>query len=163
MKKVMIGLATVILLMLAVVMVSQAQLYRVESTVLLDEQLINSAADSASAIAIPYNGTTYPALNGATPDSIRLEWRATNDSVYSVDLYVGARDERTALYTRAQIDSIKSTTAITTVGSVKIPWLNWAGAKYLRVSAVARASGNAAIAATASKILLRVAKYYSKK
>jgi hypothetical protein len=164
--KVTKNIVVLVVLMLALIVVAgsiaEAQKFRIMENVFTNKQLINNGKDSVVSLPIEYNGTSFPALRGACPDSIRIEHFCSGDSVYAIDLYLKIKYAENASYGRVQLDSIKSTTAVVTIGGIKLTSTDYAGANTLGIVAIARATGNAAITATASKFTLRLTRYFTK-
>jgi hypothetical protein len=163
MKYVAIVMVALMVCVMAFGNVAQAQLYRVTNIVFQNKQLANTAKDSVVGFPIEYTGNTYPALQGAIPDSIRFEHFCNADSVYAIDIYLKIKYGENASYGRKQLDSIVSTTALVTIGGITLNSRDYAGANSLGIAVTARAAtSNAAITATASKFTLKETRYFRK-
>lgn len=145
-------ISVVVGLLFACVVALQAQLIRVEDELFTAKRLANSQKDSVVGFPIEYNGKAFPQLQGRYPDSLRIGYRATNDSTYVVYIRFKARHAGTTAYTSVLLDSIKSTTAAYKTATVLVPGANYGGYQNIGLALVARDTVNAKSSSTASKL-----------
>lgn len=126
-------------------------------------QLKNSASDSVTGFQITYPTTnsTFTQLAGQYPDSIRLVAAITGDSIYNITIRAKAMNSMLGTYSSVKIDTIGSATAVAKVVSWTAAYTDYQAMDFLGFSAVAAASGNAANKATASKLHLRLERWFS--
>jgi len=151
----------------------QAQVFRVTDELYKGLQLKNSAVDSTMTqnkdgltyYTLTYNGTRLTDLQNAFPDSVKVTWYVTADSTYKLTVYWKAKDSWTlpSQATCVQIDTPTSTTATAKMSSIVVPGAYWQGYDQFGLSVSASASGNATLTAKASKVYLRVDRYFRKR
>ena len=131
--------------------------------------LSNSLGDStAPAIQITAKtGDPYPLINGQYPDSIRISFYCTADSVVRVKIHYKCSIAGSGAYTNVLLDSLYNVTQGTAAinqGSHTIPVSGYLGYDLLNISVLAQATFNAAgnqtTKATAAKGYVFVRKYY---
>jgi hypothetical protein len=170
----------VVLLLFAVAMLlslqsASAQVYRVSDEIYQAVQLKNSAVDSTMTVkkdgltyfTIPYNGTAADlvSLRGAYPDSIKVTWFSSGDSISYINEYWKAKLSYAPLTAAScvWIDSIKNTGTKGTSNTIVVPGALWQGYDQFGLSLGATASGNAVITSHASKVYVRVDRYFRKR
>ena len=150
---------------------AQGQNVRVSDILLNGTQLANSTQDSTMTVnkdgktyySIAYNGITYQSLVGNIPDSIRLTYYVTADSIYKICVRWKAKVNWAPLSiaTGDSVGYLYSSTATATEGSILIAPTKYYLYDNFGISLVAyAASTNAVIKANASKVYIRVDRYF---
>jgi hypothetical protein len=164
----------VLIALCLVVMTAQAQTIRVTKQVMFGSGrgyclLGNSLGDStAQAIQITAQaGDPYPLIAGQYPDSIRISFYSTADSVKRVKIHYKCSLKGSGAYTNVLLDSLYDVTQGTAAinqGSHTIPVSGYLGYDLLNISVLAQATFNAAgnqtTKATAAKGYVFISKYY---
>jgi hypothetical protein len=162
------NIALMVVLMLAVTVifgsVAEAQLYRITQNIFTNKQLINSAGDSVGmTYPIAYNGDTFPGLKGAYPDSIRIDYLASSDTICAVHLFLKIKFAENSGNARVELDSVKSATAVVTTGGTTLTSRTYSGADTFGFAAIASYPGNAKLTtANASKLTVKYTRYFRK-
>ena len=156
-----IGLITALILLVSVV--AQSQLYRVEQNIFTNKQFRCSAKDSTQSLPIVYDGNgTIEAIRGSYPDSIRIEWSVSKDSIYSIDLWIETKNVTQSAYVRTKLDTIGSATELAHTGGFTVPQAVYKGQDKLGLLAIARASVNAVNTVGSSYFTIKYARYFRK-
>jgi hypothetical protein len=114
-------------------------------------------------LPIAYNGTSFPGLVGAYPDSVRIDYLAGSDTLCAVRLYLKIKWAENPGYKRVELDSAKSATAVLTIGGTTLTSTNYSGADYFGLAAIASVTGNAKLTtANASKLTVKLTRYFRK-
>ncbi len=151
----------------------QAQKVRITHDLFVDKQLARDAGDtvyvftdsSPISLTYPRNGSLSE-IRGQWPDSIRLVWYKSDDSVSSVRLQWKAKHKNATLYTCVLEDSVYSATAIEATGGKTLAGTDVQNYDNWGVSLLATTTGavarNALNAATAAKISVTLECWYVK-
>lgn len=158
--KVMLVVAAVLMLVAAP---AASQVVRVDDWIVQKEQYsTSSAGDSVYDISLAYTGNVHRNIQGALPESVKIGYYATGDSIYALFLRFKGKHQNAPLsgYTSALIDSIKSTTATAKTGSFLVAATNWNYFDKVGVSVQPRTYGNPFTATNGSKIYVRLERYF---
>lgn len=150
------NLLMILLLLLTLIASGSAQLVTVDFDVTRNETISNDEVATSAAIPLTYNGSTYPALVGLKPDSVRLEWRvtATGDSI-KADVATAVNFAGSGYTSYTTRDSIK----VAELDLWLVPRSAYSMADEMKVKLTGRSAGNTL--ATANKLWLHVRQYFT--
>ena len=140
----------------------EAQTLVVSKAVVTGKQFRISAGDSTATISLyALAGQPFPLVAGQYPDSIRIRWYASADSLTNIYIYVKTAVANSGTYVRGTVlDSIKAATAVVSQGSHTISVATYLGYDKLKLALVAQATGNAYVATHASYTSVWLDFYY---
>ena len=141
----------------------EAQVLVVRKPVVTGKQFKQSANDSTATVVLCAQANTpYPLVTGQFPDSVRIKWISTSDTLTNIYIYVKEGNAGSGIYnTETVLDSVKAATAVASQGSHLIPRANYVGYDQLKLALRAQATGNAYVLANASKTTVWIELYYT--
>ena len=140
----------------------EAQTLVVSKQVVAGKQFKQSAGDSTATISLYAQANTpYPLLTGQYPDSIRIRWYASADTLTNIFIYVKTAVGNSTTFVRGSVlDSVKAATAVVAQGSHTISVATYLGYDNLKIALVAQSTGNAYVVTNASKTSVWLDFYY---
>lgn len=150
------NLILIAVLLLGLIASGSAQLVTVDYAVTLNDNIVNSEADTSGVIPLAYAGSTHPQLVGVRPDSVRIEWRATatGDSILT-EPAVSVNFHGSGFSGYTVYDTIKAAG----LGARLIPRSVYAHSDEMKVKHLARSAGNSLTGA--NKLWLHVRQYFT--
>ncbi len=156
-----ISAVILVALVLFIISNANAQIVKVVKPMFSGVQIATSAGDSVTGFSLAAVTNGISALSPSqVPDSIRVKWWASADSVYSVKIRWKASIAGSGLYTSVYIDTIHSTTAAKSQESASITGSDYLSYDLYGLSLIARSAQNATVEANASKLYVWLEFYY---
>jgi hypothetical protein len=140
-----------------------AQVLVVRKNIVTGKQFRISQNDSTATVNLcAVANTPYPLITGQFPDSARVKWYSTSDSLTSIFIYLKEGISGSGIYnTETVLDSVKAATAVASQGSHLLTRSQYVGYDALKLALRAQATGNAYVLANASKTTVWIELYYT--
>jgi hypothetical protein len=147
--------------------VAEAQPVKVVTNVIGPFTAYKGATDSTNSVdlfSIPYEGVTYPELQGQYPDSIKVRSFSDGDSTISMAIYFKGKHSRASLtqQTRTLVDSLVSATATAKAQVTLIAPSTWQAYDYYNIALVANTWVTAHNSANGPEVYVEIQRFFKK-